>query len=289
VLGRLDLLSQLRPTADTAFEISDGFNMAAEISLTAGNFAAAREFADTLARLSFHSEDGHLATTRRMKVDALAGDLHRVLQDAARFRRGWERAGRPVATNLGGGSYAVVMTHGLRGDDEARDEWLRITSDLGADDVWIEGCGTGYAPTFDAIVSLHRGDVAAAFDRLSDDPAGFRHWYTGEWRPWYAALHAEAAVLAGHDSAAHRIEQARAMAAGNTTVSALVDRAAALADGDTTTRVPALVAAAEVLAAQGCLYQAARTLVLAGGDHADEGRRQMEALGAAPMAEPPSA
>jgi hypothetical protein len=194
-----------------------------------------------------------------------------------------------VATNLGGGSYAVVMTHGLRGDDEARDEWLRITSDLGADDVWIEGCGTGYAPTFDAIVSLHRGDVAAAFDRLSDDPAGFRHWYTGEWRPWYAALHAEAAVLAGHDSAAHRIEQARAMAAGNTTVSALVDRAAALADGDAETRVPALVAAAGVLTAQGCIYQAARTLILAGGAHAEEGRRRMEALGAGPMAEPPSA
>jgi predicted ATPase/DNA-binding CsgD family transcriptional regulator len=217
-----------------------------------------------------------------VKVDALAGELDRVLADAERFRRGWERAGRPVATSLGGGSYAVVMAHGLRGDDEARAEWVQITSDLGADVTWIEGCGTGYAPTFDAIVSLHHGDVAAALDRLAEDPTRFRHWYTGEWRPWYAALHAEAAVLAGHESARQRIDRARAIAADNPTVAALVDRAAALADGDTDRLVPL----ADVLAATGCRYQWARTLILAGGDHAVEGRRQMAALGASPMAEP---
>jgi hypothetical protein len=65
-------------------------------------------------------------------------------------------------------------------------------------------------------------------------------------------------------------------------VAAVVERAAALADGDT----ERLVALADVLAATGCRYQAARTLVLAGGDHADRGRDAMAALGAAPMAEP---
>jgi len=46
-----------------------------------------------------------------------------------------------------------------------------------------------------------------------------------------------------------------------------------------------LVRAAGELGALGCPYQQARTLVLAGGEHAAEGRALMSALGAAPMAE----
>jgi predicted ATPase/DNA-binding CsgD family transcriptional regulator len=282
VTRRIELLSHVRPTALTGFEISDAYNMASEVSLAAGDFTAARSFADTLAGLSFQSEEGHLATSRRMRVDALAGEFEQVLADADRFRRGWEGAGRPVATNLGSGSYAVAMVHGLRGDDQARDEWLDITRALGVDLTWLEGCSTGYAPTFDAIVSLHHGDAEAAFGRLEDDPVGFSHWYTGEWRTWYAALYAEAAVLIGHESARDRIDRVRPIVAANPTVVAVVDRAAALADGDT----DRLASLAEILAGAGCRYQWARTLVLAGGDHAVEGRRAMAELGAAPMAEP---
>jgi hypothetical protein len=47
-----------------------------------------------------------------------------------------------------------------------------------------------------------------------------------------------------------------------------------------------LVEVAEILAGTGCLYQQARTLVLAGGAAATEGRRLMSELGAAPMTEP---
>ncbi|HEX6569653.1 MAG TPA: LuxR C-terminal-related transcriptional regulator [Acidimicrobiales bacterium] len=280
---RIALLSQVRPTADTAFEISDAYNMAAEISLTAGDFAAARGFTDALARLSFHSVEAHLATSRRLRVEALAGELDRVLADAERFRTGWERAGRPVATNLGGGAYAVAMAYGLTGDDEARAEWLDIVRELGVSPERLDECATGYAPTFDAIVLLHRGEVDAAVRSLDDDPATFRTWYLGEWRPWYAALRAEAAVLAGHADARDRVERARPIGEANPTVAAVIERAAALADGDT----DRLVRLADVFAATGCRYQQARTLVLAGAGHVEEGRRQMAALGAAPMAEPP--
>jgi predicted ATPase/DNA-binding CsgD family transcriptional regulator len=281
VRRRIDLLSHVRPGVLTAFEIADAYNMATEVSLTAGDFASARGFADTLARLPFHSIEGHLATSRRMRVEALAGELDRVLADGERFRRGWEWAGRPVAGSLASGAYAVAMAHGLRGDDDARDEWMRITVDLGLDRSRLEGCYTGYGPTFDAIVALHRGRVSDALDRLEEDPAGFTTWYTGEWRPWYAALHAEAAVLAGRDDAAARVEQARPMVAANPTATALVERAAALLAGDT----DRLAGLADDLATTGCRYQWARTLVLAGGVHAAEGRRAMADLGAAPMAE----
>jgi predicted ATPase/DNA-binding CsgD family transcriptional regulator len=285
VRRRIDLLSRVRPTAVTAFEMADGYAMAAEIALAAGDFAAARRHADALTHLPFHAEEGHLATSRRLQVDALAGDISRVLEDAERFRHGWEEAGRPAVRSLGGGAYAVTMALGLRGDDDTRAEWFDITRALGIDRAKLDGCSTGFAPTFDALVSLHRGDSVAAFDRLAEDPDEFRTWHTGEWRPWYAALHAEAAVLVGDESAVPRIERARAIAAPNPTAAALVDRAAALAAGDTVR----LVALADVLASTGCRYQWARTLVLAGGDQAVEGRRQMAMLGAAPMAEPPAA
>jgi hypothetical protein len=282
VRRRIALLSRVRPMALTAFEIADAYGMAAEISLTAGDFEAAREYADTLTHLPFHTEEGHLATSRRLKVDAVTGDIGRVLADAERFLRGWEQAGRPSARSLAGGAYAVALVHGLRGDDEARAEWVDVTRSLGVDLAVLQGCATGYAPTFDAILWLHRGDAAAALGRLDEEPTDFSHWYTGEWRPWYAALHAEAAVLAEHESARERIERARPLAPPNATVAAMVERAQALADGDT----ERLVEVAGVLEATGCRYQWARTLVLARGEHAVEGRRQMAALGAAPMAEP---
>jgi hypothetical protein len=72
------------------------------------------------------------------------------------------------------------------------------------------------------------------------------------------------------------------MAAPNPTAAAMVERAAALAAGER----DRLVDLASTLDDAGCRYQAARTLVLAGGPHAAEGRAAMAALGAAPMAEP---
>jgi predicted ATPase/DNA-binding CsgD family transcriptional regulator len=281
---RLDILSRLRASASTGLEISDAYVMSSEVLLTAGDFAGARRHADTLALLPFHSEEGHLATSRRMKVDAMAGDVDRVLADAERFRRGWVRAGRPVTPNLAGGAYAVALVQGLRGDDRAREEWCRITIDLGSEPDRLDGCITGWAPSFDAILMLHRGDPGAALERLALHPGELHTWYGGEWRPWYAALWVEAAVLAGDPGVAGRLADAGPMVAPNPTAAALVERAAALADGDRD-RLPALAA---TLAATGCRYQAARTLVLAGGAHAEDGRAAMADLGVAPMAEPAS-
>jgi predicted ATPase/DNA-binding CsgD family transcriptional regulator len=277
---RIELLADTLPGADNGIEIADAYAMASEISLTAGDLRAARRYADTLAALPHHFEEGHLATARRLKVDALAGDVERVLIDAERFRRGWEQAGRPRSRNVAGGSLAVAMIHGLRGDDAARAQWYEITVALGADIEFLGSCGSGYAPTFDAIVLLHRGDAEGALGRLVDDPAEFTQWHNGEWRPWYAALWAEAAVLAGYESGRHRLDHARPIVAPNPIAAAMVDRAAAILAGDT----DALVRTAEALSAAGCRYQWARTLVLAGGEHGHQGRVALDALGVAPMA-----
>jgi predicted ATPase/DNA-binding CsgD family transcriptional regulator len=280
VRRRAELLATMRPRAANGMEFSDGYAMASEISLTAGDFVAARMFADRLAALPFVSEHDHLALARRIKVDAMAGEAKAVVAAAERFRRGWEQAGRPVASSLASAVYAVAMVYGLRGHDDARAEWRERALEIGLTVERLESCWTGYTPTFDAIVQLHHGDAAAATDRLSEDPEQLRTWFSGEWRPWYAALWAEAAVLADHPDATERLERARSIAAANPVATAMIARATALAAGNG----DAVVAVADALEPTGCRYQWARTLVLAGGDHRVAGQAALAQMGTAPMA-----
>ena len=78
------------------------------------------------------------------------------------------------------------------------------------------------------------------------------------YRPWYAAMWAEAAVLGPHDDALTRIDRARHAARDNPIASAMVERAAAIASGDRT----AVENLAATFAALGCPYQEARTRTL---------------------------
>jgi hypothetical protein len=120
-------------------------------------------------------------------VDALAGRFDDVVQTGELFRIGWERAGRPVATTLCRAAYAVAMVHGMRGDEERRAAWVRVTIDTGTASLDLAGWGYGWATTFDALLALHRGDLAEVERRLAadiDDPAVFGDWNSGHWRPW---------------------------------------------------------------------------------------------------------
>src|SRR5205814_376433 len=125
----------------------------------------------------------------------------------------WERAGRPAAPNLARGTYSVAMVHGMRGDDDRRAAWVRLTIDLGVDPERLAGLQLGWPAVFDGLLALHRNDAAAAVRRLArdiDTPELFQSIGAGPWRPWYAALWAEAAVLDHRQ--AHSIRQIRAPA-----------------------------------------------------------------------------
>jgi hypothetical protein len=238
--------------------------MAAEADLGAGDLAGAAAHAETLARLPFYRDEDHLATCRRLFIDALAGHFDDVVRTGERFRTGWERAGRPVARNLARGTYAVAMVHGMRGDDDRRAAWVRLTIDLGVDPEELTGCLLGWPPVFDGLLALHRNDAAAAVRLLAGDidtPEMFQAIGAGPWRPWYAALWAEAAVLDHRDDAAARIERSRHAARDNPIATAMVERAAAIATGDR----DALVHLAVTFARLGCPYQQARTGQLAAG------------------------
>ena len=276
---RVDLLVNLPPRADTGFELSDALHMASEASIAAGDLPTARHYAERILALPLFRDEGHLATPRLLVVEALAGNWDRALEVSERFRDEWQRAGRPPTSNLAMGAGAVAMIHGLRGDDEARAEWNAIVDALRLALVARYGATKSF-PSFEAMVLLHRGEAREAAELLADEPESFRDWHSGRLRQWYAGLWAEASVLSGRPDPAGRLDRARFMTADNPIGRAIVERAAVLAgESDPAT----LVDIARALDAADCRYQAARTLVFAGGEHRAEGEERLIALGAAPM------
>ena len=262
---RTELVRTLPVVASYGFELLDSELMAAEVSLAAGDLVGAGDHADALTQLPCFRGEAHLALSRRLMVDALAGNFGGVARNGERFRLDWERAGRPRAWGLARAAYAVSMIHGMLGDDERRTQWLRITVELGVPPETLADCSTGWAPTFDALLALHRNEPDAAMVRLRadlDDPHVWGFWNTGVWRPWYAALWAEAAVLTDQPETATRIERSRHTARHNPITTAIVDRAAAIAQRSTGGTAAALERCERTFTLLGCPYQATRTDVL---------------------------
>ena len=264
VRRRGQVLDTLPLDASTAYQFNDYLLMAAEIHLAAGNLTEAGQYADRLAGLATYREQSHLATSRRIKVDAMAGDLDRAAEQGERFLAAWERAGRPIAGTLNVTTYALAMVHALLGDDERRSTWTEVTVAVSGDPTRLEGCRTGFAPTFDALVSLDRNDPDAAIARLSadvDDRAVWGTWIMGLWRPWYAALWVEAAALAGHPDAEDRLRRGATATRENPIAAAIVRRSAALVRGDH----DSLLTFPRAFAALGCRYQERRSQILLDG------------------------
>jgi predicted ATPase/DNA-binding CsgD family transcriptional regulator len=263
-VGRREAVIRSLPmVAVNGFEHSDHHQYACEVLIAAGDLDGAGEYADRLARLPFNREEAYLGRARRMKVDALAGRFDAVLQDGERFRTAWERAGRPVVPNLSGCAYAAAMVHGILGDDTQRQDWVRLAVDLHTSPELAIGAATGYGPTFDALVALHHSDPEAALRLLAadlHDPDVWGAFSSAQfWRAWYAAVWAEASVLAARDDAPERIERARQAARDNPIAAAMIERAAAMAARDRAT----VENLAETFDRLSCPYQRTRTLTLA--------------------------
>ena len=256
-------LGEVPLDASSAFQYNDFLLMASEVNLAVGDLARAGAYADRLARLDCYREQDHLAIARRIKVDALAGDLHAAAARGERFAVAWQRAGRPVASNLASTAYAMATVQALLGDEARRREWVDIARLLGGErpSGWLQDCTSGWAPTFDALVALERNRPDQALERLAadvDDASIWARWNTALWRPWYAAFWAEAAVLAGWPGAHDRLDRARAATQANPIASAVLRRTAALAGG-AFDDLPGLVRDFDALGAH---YQRDRTLAL---------------------------
>src|SRR6185369_13242914 len=225
-LRRTQALDPLPVTAWSGLEHSDALCMAAECATAAGDLRVARQMAERVRDLPFHREEGHLATARLIVVTTLAGDWDEALALAGQFRDGWEQAGRPRAGNLNRSAYAAATVHGLRGDEAARTAWLDVVDALATPGLVMSTMH--FNEFFDALLLLHQGRAAAAMEVLSATPEQFRGWAAGMWRPWYAALWAEAAVLTGQPDVASRIRRARLATVDNPIAAAIVARADAL-------------------------------------------------------------
>ena len=272
---RVDLLRCVPASPATAFELIDALLIATAAGIGVGDLPATRQWGRQLRDLPLLAEVGHVATSRLLVGDALAGRGTDVITDSGRFLDAWTQAGRPGAPSFGPAAAAVAMIHGLRGDHAARDNWLAITGQLGV----TPGRRSGYSPTFDAITLLHHGQATLALERLGTRTGELDEWL-GIWLHWHLALRAEAAVLAGHSDASRHLTAAGPVVAGNPIATAILDRAAALLDADHG-RLPAIAAAFETA---GCPYQRARTLILAGGDTALAGNAALVDLGLTPAA-----
>jgi hypothetical protein len=283
VRRRIDLLADVPLSAAMGFELVDSYQMATETSLGAGDLPAALRYAEAVHAAPIYREEPHLGTSRLLTVEALRGQWDRVLEASARFREGWERAGRLVAGNLALGASAVAMVHGLRGEEAEQAEWEEVVTILRRSYHDAARSRIVFNPVFDAIVLLHQGRPDGALDRLEHAPGNLREWFTGLWTHWYAALQAEASVLAGHPEADRRLAWARFTTTGNPVASAMVDRAEALASGDLG-RLPAVAAA---LGRADAAYESARTLALAGGEDGARGAAALAALGATPLTAAP--
>ncbi|MFE4618093.1 ATP-binding protein [Streptomyces sp. NPDC056747] len=268
---RIDLLTPLPPTPARTHELLDALAMASGTALGAGGLAEARRWGRQLAGHPLLAEVGHHATSWLLVADAFAGRIGEVLTGSGRFLDAWERGGRQQSFSLGPAAASVAMVHGLRGDRAARAEWLGIVDCAGTSEEYRHG----YGAILDAMVLLHDGDAAEALDRLAPEPEQVWKWVTWIWLHWYVALRAEASALAGHPDARARTAAARSLVAGNPVATAHVDRADALLDGD----LPRLLDAAKAFEAAGSRYQSARTLLLAGGEHAAAGAAVLAELG----------
>ena len=276
---RLDLLNVAADDVEMAWEQEDTLHMTPMVYLASGDIEAARRYARDRSEVPFLREAAHLGLAWLLTTAALAGDFDDAIGWTHPFRLAWVEAGRPTIGGLAFAPAAAAMVHGIRGDDEARREWLDIVTEMRRAVVTLAGYRTRYIELFDGVVALHRGDLADAMTRYGDEPERLKRWYDAAWRQWYAALWAETAVLAELPDRRHRLERARFITVDNPVATAILDRAEAIDAGDID-RLPSVAAA---LRTAGCRYQQARTLVLAGGEARAEGEAIMAAIGAAPM------
>ncbi|MGS2648068.1 LuxR C-terminal-related transcriptional regulator [Streptosporangium sp. LJ11] len=275
---RITLLSSMPDEPETpggVHELIDGLGMAVQTSLGVGNPADALRRGRQLADHPALAEVGHRATSWLLVAGALAGNVHELLSGSTRFLDAWRRAGSPAKAALGPAAAAVAMIHNFRGAHDDEREWQVVLDRLGDSSERTYG----YGALFDAMRMLHHGHAGEAMERMAPEPGEVWKWVTWIWLHWYVAIRAEATVLAGSPDARDRLADARTVTAGNPVAGAIVERAESFLDQDH----KRLLATADVFEAAGCRYQVARTMMLAGGEHAARGAAVLTDLGLAPM------
>ena len=226
-LRRIELLAPLEVIPTAGLEFLDSFVMAADCAIAAGDLPLARRLAERLRDLPFHREEGHLTTSRLLVVTVMTGDWTEAVGLAEQYPRGLG-TGRPAP----GGQPQSRRVRGRHGPRTARRRPLAhdVAGDRRCDHHAgspAERCSTSPSSSTRCCCCTEGGPTGR-WRLMTTPPEELDQWYSGLWRPWYAALWAEAAVLSGREDAADRLDRARRMSTDNPIATAIIDRAAAL-------------------------------------------------------------
>jgi hypothetical protein len=266
---RMALLDDLpRHDPQVGGEVADIFHMATESALAAGDLQAALTSATRAYEDSTREGLPHFAAADLVMPLALQGSFDEAIDQAIVMRGGWQRAGRPAAGWMGASFFAVALVHGLRGDDDAYQEWWDLASRI---------CGRGRGNLFGFFVAsrvaFHRGSTDLSRSLASaDDQAG-----ATTYGPYAQAMSVEVAIAAGAPDAAARLAEARNLVQQNDFAAAQLLRAAGRLHNDPAMLEEAVAHWEDI----GARFERAYTLTLL-PRRAREGIRELEALGSSP-------
>jgi predicted ATPase/DNA-binding CsgD family transcriptional regulator len=263
---RLQLLGVLqRHDPRVGAEIADIFHMAAQSAVSAGDLETGLRNARTSYDDDANQGLPHFAATHLMAPLVLRGEFDEAMVQATVMRQGWERAGSPPAGWMAPSFFAASTVFGLRGDEEARQEW------------WELGLAIQQAPAdascstfFGCRVALHAGAIEEA-RRMALNHSQSR---SSLYHPFAHAIGVEIAVVAGAPGAASQLTDAKDLGQENDFVAALLLRAAGRLHHDEA----ALHESVLGWEAIGARFERACTLLLIPG-RIDEGVAELEAIG----------
>jgi predicted ATPase/transcriptional regulator with XRE-family HTH domain len=277
---RGELLGSLpRHEPRAGIEIIDAIHMLTEIAVTAGDLPGALAAARLAEGDDIASGQPHMTASKPVLPLVLQGRFDEAREHATLMWESWVQAGRPAARWMGPAVYGMVLSCGLRGDDDGRRDWLaRIGELLGARPELVSGANLAVVAAFtQARIALHQGDLNAADAAAAGLPLASRPWYQSpHWyslRPYAWAIAAEVAVIAGSADAADRVAAAGPAGDENLWANACLARAAGRLNGDRAALVRSVGGWEHI----GARFERACTLLLL-PDRAAEGRAELRAL-----------
>jgi class 3 adenylate cyclase len=262
---RLKLLGEAPRTPALDVERSDALHMMIESLLQTGDFHEAERFAGEARDLDLSRGIIYSAWQRGMLPAFFLGKWDEALQMAERVREAWMAAERPPLGAFATSIACAGAILGFRGNDRAG-EWFEIARELS-----LGGHGNRAGVAFmQADVEMHQGLADCAADRLAEQAD--LSWFGGP----YLAARAEAYARDGREGVEQAIEVAEGVMGEHRYASGILLRAKGIHWRDESRLRESL----DLLTEIECLYQAARSGWLLGGDDREQAKRTFESLGA---------
>jgi hypothetical protein len=281
---RAVLLDRLpRHDPRTGGEIVDTIHVAADSAAVAGELPAALASARRGQGDSIVREQDQIALGMDVVPLVLQGKFDEAIGHADAMWDTWQRRDRPASRWTAPASYAAILAHGLRGDEEGCRRWrARVSEITSRNDPAANRGLAAFAAFADGRIALHRGLLAQAAGAVAGLGIASGPWFGPrhlQYDSFALAVAVEAAVIQGAPDAAERLAHAAPAAAENRWAAACLARATGRHTGDIAPLAEA-VARWEHLEAR---FERAITLLLIPGRQA-EGHAELDALGCPPPA-----